>query len=97
MDFVFDLPKDAAGNTRFLVFVDRMSKKLHLAAIPDNIYGVGIATLFMDRVFRQHGLTESSQSEQLRCSWIARLVNTLKVDRLGSISQVYGYIKGHYL
>ena len=56
MDFVFGLPKDSAGNTGIVVFVDRLSKMAHLAAVPDSISGEGTATLFVDRVFRQHGL-----------------------------------------
>ncbi|GMF45999.1 unnamed protein product [Phytophthora fragariaefolia] len=35
--FVFDLPKGSAGNTGVVVFVDRLSKIVHLAAVPDTI------------------------------------------------------------
>ncbi|KAG3132209.1 hypothetical protein C6341_g23018 [Phytophthora cactorum] len=35
MDFVFGLPKDKAGNTDIVVFVDRLSKMAHLAVVPD--------------------------------------------------------------
>ena len=56
MDFVFGLPKDSEGNTGIVVFVDRLSKMAHLAAVPDSIDGEGTAQLFIDRVFRQHGL-----------------------------------------
>ena len=56
MDFLFGLPKDANGNTGIVVFVDRLSKMAHLAALPDSIDGEGTALLFIDRVFRQHGL-----------------------------------------
>ena len=56
MDFLFGLPKDSYGNTGIVVFVDRLSKMAHLAAVPDTIDGEGTATLFIDRVFRQHGL-----------------------------------------
>ncbi|KAG3124352.1 hypothetical protein PI126_g23289 [Phytophthora idaei] len=59
MDFVFGLPKDKAGNTGIVVFVDRLSKMAHLAAVPDAIDGEGTALLFLDRVFRQHGLPEA--------------------------------------
>ena len=37
MDFVFGLPKDCDGNTRIVVFVDRLIKMTHLAAVPDSI------------------------------------------------------------
>ena len=56
MDFVFGLLKDCDGNTGIVVFVDRLSKMAHLAAVPDSIDGKGTAMLFIDRVFRQHGL-----------------------------------------
>uniref|UniRef100_A0AAV1TEM8 Integrase catalytic domain-containing protein n=1 Tax=Peronospora matthiolae TaxID=2874970 RepID=A0AAV1TEM8_9STRA len=56
MDFVFGLPKDSEGNTGIVVFVDRLNKMAHLAAVPDSIDAEGTAKLFIDRVFRQHGL-----------------------------------------
>ncbi|GMF56535.1 unnamed protein product [Phytophthora fragariaefolia] len=64
MDFVFGLPPDAAGNTGIVVFVDRLIKLAHLAAVPDTIDGEGTATLFLDRVFRQHGLPEAVVSDR---------------------------------
>ncbi|GMF61352.1 unnamed protein product [Phytophthora fragariaefolia] len=64
MDFVFGLPPDAAGNTGVVVFVDRLSKMAHLAAVPDTIDGEGTASLFLDRVFRQHGLPEAVVSDR---------------------------------
>ena len=56
MDFMFGLPKDSEGNTGIVVFVDRLSKMAHLAAVPDSVDAEGTARLFIDRVFRQHGL-----------------------------------------
>ncbi|KAG3049466.1 hypothetical protein PC122_g23554 [Phytophthora cactorum] len=67
MDFVFGLPKDKAGNTGIVVFVDRLSKMAHLAAVPDTIDGEGTASLFLDRVFRQHGLPEAIVSDRDPC------------------------------
>ena len=57
MDFVFGLPQDVHVNTDIVVFVDRLSKMAHSAAVPDSIDGQGTAQLFIDRVFRQHGLS----------------------------------------
>ncbi|KAE9011572.1 hypothetical protein PR001_g15879 [Phytophthora rubi] len=37
---------------------------VHLAAVPDTIDAAGTATLFIDRVFRQHGLPESIVSDR---------------------------------
>ena len=54
MSFMFGSPIDAQGITGTMVFVDRLSKMAHLAAVPDNIDGEGRATVFINRVFRQH-------------------------------------------
>uniref|UniRef100_A0AAV1TBR4 Uncharacterized protein n=1 Tax=Peronospora matthiolae TaxID=2874970 RepID=A0AAV1TBR4_9STRA len=51
MDFVFGRPKDSEGNTSTVVFVDRLSKVDHLAAVPDKIDAEGTATLFIDHLF----------------------------------------------
>ena len=56
MDFVFGLPRDREGNPGIVVFVDRLSKMAHLAAVPDTIDSKGTVQLFIDRVFRHHGL-----------------------------------------
>jgi hypothetical protein len=64
LDFVFGLPKDSEGNTGILVFVDRLSKMAHLAAVPDTVDGEGTAKRFIDRVFRQHGLPVSIVSDR---------------------------------
>ena len=56
MDFVFSLPKNSDGNSGIVVFVECLSKMYHLTAVPESIYGKGTASLFIDRVFRQHGL-----------------------------------------
>ena len=72
MDFVFGRPKDLAGNTGIVVFVDRLSEMAHLAAVPDTIDGEGTATLFIDRVFRQHV-----------CQWQLPLIGT-SVSRVNS-------------
>ncbi|KAG4054269.1 hypothetical protein PC123_g10625 [Phytophthora cactorum] len=64
MDFVFDLPKDKAGNTGIVGFENRLSKMAHLAVVPDTIDGEGTALLFLDRGFRQHGLPEATVSDR---------------------------------
>ena len=64
MDFVFGLPKDSYGNTGIVVFVDRLSKMAHLAAVPESIDGESTAQLFIDRVFRQHDLPVAIVSDR---------------------------------
>ena len=57
MDFVFGLPKGLDGNTVIVVFVDRLSKMDHLTAVEESIDGERTAQLFIDQVFRHHGLS----------------------------------------
>ena len=64
MDFVFGLPKDSEGNTGIVVFVDRLSKMAHLAGVPDSVDAEDTVKLFIDRVFRQHGLPMAIVSDR---------------------------------
>lgn len=64
MDFIFGLPPDARGNTGVLVFVDRFSKMVHLVPVSVNISAAECAALFIDVVFRLHGLPESIVSDR---------------------------------
>ena len=52
MDFVFGLSKDRNGDTGIVVFVERLSKMAHLAAMPDSIDGKGTTMMFIDDLFR---------------------------------------------
>jgi hypothetical protein len=61
---MFGFPPDAEGNTGVLVFVDRLSKMVHLAAVPESVDGGACAKLFMDHVFRLHGLPDSLVSDR---------------------------------
>uniref|UniRef100_A0AAV1T1M5 Uncharacterized protein n=1 Tax=Peronospora matthiolae TaxID=2874970 RepID=A0AAV1T1M5_9STRA len=64
MDFVFGLPNDARGNTSILVFVDRFSKMVHLVAVPESITASGCACVFIDTIFRLHGLPRELVSDR---------------------------------
>ena len=66
MIFVFGLPKDCDGNTGIVVFVDRLSKMAHLAAVPDSIDGKGTAMLLSIVRFVITG-----------CRWQSSLIATL--------------------
>ncbi|KAG3156745.1 hypothetical protein PC128_g21800 [Phytophthora cactorum] len=52
MDFVFGLPPDSKRRTGVVVFVDRFSKMVHLAAVPAEVTAVQTARLFVDMVFK---------------------------------------------
>ncbi|KAG4038927.1 hypothetical protein PC123_g25517 [Phytophthora cactorum] len=64
LDFVFGLPADDHGNTSILVFVCRLSKMHHLAPVPDTVTDEQTARLFVDGVFRHHGLPETFVSDR---------------------------------
>ncbi|KAG2908042.1 hypothetical protein PC117_g20074 [Phytophthora cactorum] len=56
MDFVFGLPPDSKRRTGVVVCVDRFSKMVHLAAVPAEVTAVQTAQLFVDMVFKHHGM-----------------------------------------
>ncbi|KAG3129125.1 hypothetical protein PC128_g26902 [Phytophthora cactorum] len=56
MDFVFGLPPDSKRRTGVVVFVDRFSKMVHLATVPAEVTVVQTARLFVDMVFKHHGM-----------------------------------------
>ncbi|GMF45109.1 unnamed protein product [Phytophthora fragariaefolia] len=64
MDFIFGLPRDAQGRTGILVFDDRFSKMVHLAPVAAEVTADESAELFLDLVFRHHGLQESIVSDR---------------------------------
>ncbi|KAE8907687.1 hypothetical protein PF005_g208 [Phytophthora fragariae] len=64
MDFIFELPADARGHTGILVFVCRLSKMVRLAAVRKSVTAPQAAQLFVDNVFRNHGLPEAFVSDR---------------------------------
>ncbi|GMF60166.1 unnamed protein product [Phytophthora fragariaefolia] len=56
MDFIFGLPPDSKRRTGIVVFVDRFSKLVHLAAVPAEVAAKQTARLFVDMMFRHHGM-----------------------------------------
>lgn len=64
MDIVFGLPVDARGRTGVLVIVDRFSKMVHLAPVTASITAEENAALFVDLVFRHHGMPATIVSDR---------------------------------
>ncbi|GMG18058.1 unnamed protein product [Phytophthora fragariaefolia] len=64
MDFIFELPADARGPTGILDFVCRLSKMVRLAAVRKSVTAPQVAQLFVDNVFRHHGLPEAFVSDR---------------------------------
>ena len=75
MDFVFGLPPDKHGNTGLLVFVDRFSKMVHLAAVKASVNAKESARLFVELVFRHHGMPRELVTDRdprfTSCFWRA--------------------------
>ncbi|POM69112.1 Pol protein [Phytophthora palmivora] len=64
LDFVFGLPADDKGNTGMLLFVCRFCKIMYLAPVRGKVTGEQAAQLFLDSVFRYHGLSETIVSDR---------------------------------
>ena len=64
MDFIFGLPADKHGRTGILVFVCRFSKMTHLAAVSDTISADETAKLFVNLIFRLHGMPDEIVSDR---------------------------------
>jgi hypothetical protein len=56
MDFVTGLPVMPKGHDAIIVFVDRLTKMVHLVATTTNVDATGTAALFRDHVWKLHGL-----------------------------------------
>ncbi|POM61335.1 hypothetical protein PHPALM_29665, partial [Phytophthora palmivora] len=64
MDFVFGLPRDSKWKTGIAVFVDRFSKMYHLAADSAQVTSEQTARLFVDMVFKHHGMPSDFVSDR---------------------------------
>uniref|UniRef100_H3G7A6 Integrase catalytic domain-containing protein n=1 Tax=Phytophthora ramorum TaxID=164328 RepID=H3G7A6_PHYRM len=64
MDFIFELPADTRGHTGVLAFVCRLSKMVRLVAVKKSVTASQAAQLFVDNVFRHHGLPEAFVSDR---------------------------------
>ena len=63
MDLVTDL-SESNGYTAIAVFVDKLSKMVHLAPCTKEVTAMEYAKLFVDHVFRLHGLPQVIISDQ---------------------------------
>ena len=64
LDFIFGFPTDRNRYNGILVFVDRLSKMVHLVACSKNITGAKTAHHFLDHVFKHHGMPERLVSDR---------------------------------
>ncbi|KAL5713694.1 hypothetical protein ACHQM5_015747 [Ranunculus cassubicifolius] len=63
LDFIEGLPI-SAGKSIILVIVDRLSKYAHFFAMKHPIYAQSLATLFLDEVYKLHGLPSTIVSDR---------------------------------
>ena len=83
IDFVVDLPV-SKGCTNIMVVIDRLSKMRHLIACP-NILTPTVAQLFLDHVWKLHGLPEtiiSDRGSQFVSAFWKELTTRLRIKAL---------------
>jgi hypothetical protein len=56
-DFIVKLPKTSRGNDSICLFVDKLTKLIHFVACKKEVSAKGFAELYVDHVFRLHGLS----------------------------------------
>ena len=64
MDLIVKLPQTAAKHDSILVFVDRLSKMVHLVPTTESLDAIGFARLFVDHVVRLHGMPATLVSDR---------------------------------
>ena len=64
MDLITHLPQTARGHTAIVVFVDALSKMVHFAPAWDEMGSEEFAYLFLNEVFKRHGLPKQIVSDR---------------------------------
>jgi Reverse transcriptase (RNA-dependent DNA polymerase)/RNase H-like domain found in reverse transcriptase/Integrase zinc binding domain/Aspartyl protease len=64
LDLITDLPVTSRGHDTIVVFVDRLSKMVHIEAATKSITSEGLAELFESRVIRYHGVPQTLVSDR---------------------------------
>ena len=64
LDLITQLPKTAKGHDAVIVFVDRLSKMVHFAATYTDVTAEEVAWLFLEHVFKHHGMPRSLVSDR---------------------------------
>ena len=64
MDLITGLPQTRTGHTAIAVFVDRMSKMAHFVATHTTVSAAEISRLFLDNIFKLHGMPEEIVSDR---------------------------------
>jgi hypothetical protein len=64
MDLIIKLPVTARGHDSICVFVDRLTKMVHFVPCKEKLSAKGFAELYVDNVFRYHGLSQEFISDR---------------------------------
>ena len=64
MDLITQLPTTTSGYDSIIVFVDRLSKMTHFAPTHTTVDAQGVAQLYIQNVFRHHGLSDEVISDR---------------------------------
>jgi hypothetical protein len=63
-DFIVKLPKTSRGNDSICVFIDKLTKLVHFVACKEEVFAKEFSKLYVDHVFRLHGLSREFISER---------------------------------
>jgi hypothetical protein len=66
-DFIVKLPKTIRGNDSICVFVDKLTKMVHFVACKEKMFAKEFAELYVDHVFRLHGLSREFITDRDVC------------------------------
>ncbi|OWY94706.1 reverse transcriptase, partial [Phytophthora megakarya] len=92
MVFVFGLPRDSRWKIGIVVFVDRFNKMVHLAAVAAEVTSVQTARLFVDMVFKHHGMPNdfvSDRDPRFTARFWQEELNRVLVDLLKRYAQSF--------
>ena len=56
MDFITQLPRTTRGHDAIFVVVDKLTKYVHIIPTTTDVNAVGVAELFVNHVFKSHGI-----------------------------------------
>ena len=85
-DLVTDL-LESNGFTAIMVFVDKLTKMVHLAGCKKEVAAMEYAQIFIDNVFRLHGLPEAIISD-----WDPRFTSKFWVLYLTCSVRIFGSV-----
>ena len=64
VDLITQLPMTQAGNTRIVVFIDRFSKMVHVAAVPTDFSAYDMARRYLRTIIRAQGVQREIVSDR---------------------------------